>query len=71
VVDDKLVTLNKFNQIQNGMTYEEVVKVFGREGQLLPARATVIYVWYNDNGSIARVIFAAQRVADKQQERLG
>jgi hypothetical protein len=69
-VDDGSVTMNMYNQIQNGMTYAQVVAVFKREGQLMPARSTVIYVWYNPNGSLVRVIFSGQLVADKVQERL-
>ena len=30
--DENLLTLEKYNQVQNGMTYEEVIKIVGFEG---------------------------------------
>jgi hypothetical protein len=65
-----MITLNMYNQLQAGMTYPEIVKVFGREGQLLPNARSKIYVWNNPNGSLVRVIFSADRLADKEQQRL-
>jgi hypothetical protein len=70
VATPALITLNMFNQLQAGMTYLEVVKVLGREGQLLPNARNKIYVWHNPNGSLVRVIFSADRLADKEQQRL-
>jgi hypothetical protein len=65
-----LITLSMYNQLQSGMTYPEVVKILGRDGQLLPNARTKIYVWNNPNGSLVRVIFSADRLADKEQQRL-
>lgn len=65
-----LITLSMYNQLQAGMTYPEVVKILGRDGQLLPNARNKIYVWHNLNGSLVRVIFSADRLADKEQQRL-
>jgi hypothetical protein len=65
-----MITLNMYNQLQAGMTYPDVVKILGREGQLLPNARSKIYVWHNPNGSLVRVIFSADRLADKEQQRL-
>ncbi|MNS53139.1 hypothetical protein D3C72_858850 [compost metagenome] len=68
--DPGIITLAQFNRVQNGMTYAEVVAIFGREGQLLPSTRITAYVWNNPNGSLVRLIFSADRVADKEQQRL-
>lgn len=68
--DPTLITLSQFNQVQNGMTYAEVVAIFGREGQLLANSRVPAYVWHNTNGSLVRVIFSGDRVAEKEQQRL-
>lgn len=68
--DSGVITLAQFNRVQNGMTYAEVVAIFGREGQLLPSTRITAYVWPNPNGSLVRLIFSGDRVADKEQQRL-
>jgi hypothetical protein len=68
--DPGIITLAQFNRVQNGMTYAEVVAIFGREGELLPSTRIKAYRWSNPNGSLVRLIFSADRVADKEQQRL-
>lgn len=70
VATPAVITLNMFNQLQAGMTYTEIVKILGRDGQLLPNSRTKIYVWYNANSSFVRVVFSGDRMADKEQQRL-
>jgi hypothetical protein len=70
-IDPGIITLTQFNRVQNGMTYAEVVAIFGREGQLLPSTRITVYRWTNPNGSLVRLIFSADRVADKEQQGLG
>ena len=48
----EFVTLEKFNRLRTGMTYETVVKILGREGDVLsdvggPGPAIRIYQWTN------------------------
>lgn len=65
-----IITLGMFNQLQAGMTYMQIVEVLGRQGQLLPNSRTKVYVWHNPNGSFVRLVFSADRMADKEQQRL-
>lgn len=46
-----------FEKIENGMTYEQVVGIFGEEGKILSSvdigedeYATTMYYWYDDTG---------------------
>lgn len=67
------ITLEKFNQIENGMTYEEVVSIIGEEGTLSTessygSQAMRIYGWYASNGiSNATVSFMNGKVNGKSQ----
>lgn len=65
-----LVTMAMFNQIQAGMSLDDVETIIGRPGQLVPNSRLEMYVWYNPNGSSLKVIMSAKRVAQKFQERL-
>jgi hypothetical protein len=66
----------EFDQIQNGMTYEEVVKIIGGEGELLsetgtkgdPAH-TVMYKWdgEGDIGANANAMFQGGKMINKSQ----
>lgn len=80
-VDTKL-TLEKFNTIQNGMTYEEVVNVIGSEGTILSetgekgsAYYTVIYMYSGDQckgdiGANANFTFQNNKLMNKTQINL-
>ena len=70
------INLDKFNQIQTGMTYEEVVLIIGEEGTIMSEvdmnigqeYKTVIYYWYADNGiSNANITFQGGKVVAKAQ----
>ena len=69
---DKM-TLDKFNQIQTGMTYEQVVAIVGSEGTLSTESAygnqsMKIYYWYASNGiSNATISFTNGKVSAKSQ----
>lgn len=50
----KAITLAKFNQIQQGMTYQQVVAILGEEGEVMSENSfgageysvhTILYVW--------------------------
>ena len=52
------VTYQNFEKIETGMTYEQVVEIFGKEGKILSESdvglsdeyKTVLYYWYDDLG---------------------
>lgn len=45
---ESMVTEDNFNKITNGMTYKEVVNIFGEEGtHKLPNTETITYKWSN------------------------
>lgn len=67
------VTLEKFNQIENGMTYDEVKQIIGSDGTLSTEAGsgeynTKIYYWYGeDNISNATISFTNDQVTAKSQ----
>ena len=69
---DKM-TLDKFNQIENGMSYEEVVDIVGSEGTLSTEssygnQTMKIYYWYASNDiANATVTFMNNEVTAKSQ----
>lgn len=76
-MDETKITLSEFNQIQNGMTYDEVIEIIGSPGELLSdvdiglgqQYATKIYMWEGagDYGSNANISFQGGRVILKAQ----
>lgn len=67
------MTLEKFNKIETGMTYQQVVEIAGEEGTLSTessyANQTMkIYYWYASNGiSNATISFMNGKVTAKSQ----
>jgi hypothetical protein len=65
-------TLNKYYEIQNGMSYSEVVRILGDRGQEL-SRSEIggytssMYQWINPSGSSLTVMFSNDLVASKAQ----
>ena len=74
--DDNKVTLEKFNKIETGMTYEQVVEIIGEEGTLdsesdFMDYKTQIYHWYAKNHmSNAIITFSNNKVTSKTQTAL-
>ncbi len=67
-----IVTMDEYNRVQQGMTYEQVVDIVGEEGQevgrTLDLRTkTVLYRWANPDGSYMVAMFQNGRVAQKAQ----
>ena len=68
------LNLEKFNKIETGMTYQQVVDIIGEEGTVLSESEianikTIIYSW-NGEGSIganANVTFQNGKVVSKAQ----
>lgn len=70
------ITLDQFNQIQNGMTYEEVTNILGGEGEILSESGekgtdfhTVIYMYQGkgDLGANANLMFQGNKLQNKSQ----
>lgn len=75
--DSSGVTLDNFQKIENGMTYEEVVEILGKEGELLSEAGsgqykTEMYQWEAENGFGANmnVTFQNGKVQSKAQAGL-
>ena len=72
--DDKCyITLEEFNKIQNGMTYDQVKEIVGCEGtvnsdtEVMGSKMT-IYSWYGKNGiSNANVSIQDNKLVNKTQ----
>lgn len=69
---DGSLTLAKYNQISNGMSYREVVGILGSEGVEQMRSGTgkyevVSYKWEGDNYKFVTVIFMGDKVNSKVQ----
>lgn len=76
VVDDDNQTIDKseFNQIQNGMTYEQVVKIIGNAGELtseneIAGFKSQMYMWkgHGGIGANANAMFQNGKLMSKAQ----
>ena len=68
------LNLEKFNKIETGMTYEQVVAIIGEEGTALSESEisnikTIIYSWYGKGsiGANANITFQNGKVISKAQ----
>ncbi|AFY74274.1 Beta-lactamase inhibitor (BLIP) [Synechococcus sp. PCC 7502] len=69
VVD--VISLAKFNQIQNGMTIQQVQELIGNSGKLVTtSNDDKLYQWQNPQGSNAIVEFKRDQVISKSQAGL-
>lgn len=71
---DAKVTMDKYNKINNGMTYDQVKAILG-EGQLtsqtdLLGSKSEIYEWINSDGANMNVTFEDGKVTSKAQLEL-
>lgn len=64
---DVTITIDEFNQIENGMTTEQVFEIIGGEGELTSQTGeegsqyhTVTYTYYGENGMGANAILMFQ-----------
>ena len=71
--NNEYITLDEFNAIETGMTYEEVVAIVGSEGTVMSEASvgdvtTTMYYWYADNGiANANVTISDGKVFAKAQ----
>ncbi|TDX48314.1 DUF3862 domain-containing protein [Orenia marismortui] len=68
-------TLEQFNQIKNGMSYDKVVEIVGDGGELsseteMMGTKTSIYTWQNTSGSNMMITFQNGKVVSKAQAML-
>ena len=75
--NSKYITLEEYNKIESGMTYDEVKEIIGSDGELLSTSSmndyTIsIYVWYGEGmiGANANVTFTNGKVTGKAQAGL-
>ncbi len=70
------INLEKFNKIETGMTYQEVVNIIGEEGTVISQTdiinndqyKTTMYCWYGEDGiSNANVTIQGGKVISKAQ----
>lgn len=66
------VTMANFNKIKNGMRYEEVVKILGKEGEVLSETEaggykTVMYKWDGEGFSNLNAMFQNGKLISKAQ----
>ncbi len=69
------ITLDEFNQIETGMTYDEVATIIGSDGTLSSESTfndttTQLYIWYGKNG-IANANFTFQNDSLISKAQLG
>lgn len=74
-----IITLDEFNRLQIGMSYDEACRVVGAQGTLqsenqiagvpgaVPDVHTVMYAWQNGDGSNANAIFQNGRLLQRAQ----
>jgi hypothetical protein len=75
LAQEQVITLEKFNRIQKGMTIEQVEKVFGASGKVIAENNSSnsigqVYSWKNHQGSNAIIEFKDGQVVAKAQAGL-
>lgn len=68
------LNLEKFNKIETGMSYDQVVEIIGEEGTVLSESEianikTIVYSWYGEGsvGANANITFQNGKVTSKAQ----
>lgn len=69
------VTLAKYNQVQNGMSYEDVVKIIGSEGTQTSGSSigsikTAAYKWQGEKYAMLFATFRDNKLSSKSQSNL-
>lgn len=78
-INQQRVTFTKYQKIENGMSYHQVIEIIGAQGQessrnhmdgvpgVVDAIETVMYQWINPNGSNMNAIFQNDKLMQKAQ----
>lgn len=65
------ITMEKYNQVTTGMTYEQVQGILGEGTEMsrneMAGYTTVMYMWENEDGSNMNIIFQNDAVNTKAQ----
>lgn len=69
------LSMDKYNQLKNGMTYKEAVAVMGSEGEEMSSSEigkykTVSYKWSGDNFQFVFAVFQNDKLLSKSQSGL-
>lgn len=69
------VSLAEYEQVQTGMSYQEVVKIVGREGMTGSGPVgggpnAVDFEWSNQDGSMMQCVFEHNKLVRKTQQAL-
>jgi hypothetical protein len=67
-----VVTMDKFNKIQSGMSYQQVVNIIGKQGEEssrvdVSGYNTVLYMWQNGDGTNMNAMFQNDKLVSKAQ----
>ena len=67
------ITLEQFNQIQTGMTYDQVKQILGSEGRLstqteIMGIRSSLYTWMNSGGSNIVITFGSEGTVDSKSQ---
>lgn len=69
--DATKITMEKYNQVSTGMSYEDVKNILGEGEELSSSEVggfvTVMYMWKNKDGSNMNVMFQNDAVNTKSQ----
>jgi hypothetical protein len=77
-----VVTMSKYEQIQNNMSYDQAVQIIGKHGVemsrnhiqgvpgVMPSVDTVMYQWMNSGGSNMNAMFQNDKLVSKAQAGL-
>ena len=78
-IGKQIVTFDKYQRIQNNMSYSQVVAIIGAEGEemsrnkmegvpgVMESIETVMYQWVNSNGSNMNAMFQNDKLIQKAQ----
>lgn len=70
-----VVSMEKYNRVQSGMSYSDVVGIMGSSGQEVSSSdmmgiTTKMYVWQNPSGSNMNAMFQNDRLINEAQAGL-
>ena len=68
LVRQSAISMDQYRAIQAGMSYEEVVKILGRQGvEGARSKNVISYLWQNADGSVVAVVITNGQVGTKTQ----